>query len=184
MDAAFLSSPGGLAQAEADYRQKLTEDPTTLFAVKGLVTCLLQRGKAEEAAQVIRNVLDFLPDNAEFHYNLGVILLRIKQIDDAEYHLRTALRLGGYEEAAAWASLGSIALTRNNPQEAMRCLRKATRRAPENWRMHWQTSLIHEQLGDVEAAIRSMEEAIRLNANDPAAQQRLDSLKQKRGTQP
>ena len=181
LDAAFLSSPGGFARAEADYRQKLAENPSTLFAIKGLVMCLLQRGRTEDAVNVVRKAVTLLPNDPEFHYNLGMLLIRMKQYDEAEHHLRTALRLGGYEEATAWASLGSIALTRNDPRQALRCLHKATRRDLKNWRMHWQTSLIHEQLGDVDAAIRSMEEAIRLNPRNPDAEQRLNDLRKKRG---
>ena len=184
LDDTFLSSPEGLARAEADYRRKLAEDPTTLFAMKGLTQCLDRRGETAEVAAVLRNALVRLPDDVELHYNLGVILLRMKQYDEAEKELRIALRLGGHEEAAAWSSLASIALARNDPHEALRCLRKAVRLAPRQWKLYWSMSLICEQQGDFAGAIRSMEEVIRLRPNDRNAQERLDMLKQKRGARP
>ena len=52
-----------------------------------------QQGKIDQAIQTYQNGLKSLPDNWDFHYNLGLILNAQRRTDEAVKQLRSALKI-------------------------------------------------------------------------------------------
>ena len=178
VDYALLNSPGGLEVAEADYNRKLAEDPTAVMAHKGLAECALMRKDAEKAVAFMRRALAVQPDSADTLYNLAHTLHALKRDDEAESLFRKVIRLGEYR-AESWTGLADIYADRKETAAALKCLKRAARHDPHNWRRHWNVSDFAEKAGDLTGAVRAMEEVVRLAPDNADAKARLETLRKK-----
>ena len=88
---------GDFAAAEDLVRQLLAADPQDEEASYLLAQIVFKRGRAEEAAALMRGVLDADPMRASFHNDYGVMLASLDRLDEA---------------AAAYGM--AVALDRNN----------------------------------------------------------------------
>jgi hypothetical protein len=74
---------GRLAEADRLYRQALAAAPNFAGAHAGLALALYLQGRPQEAIASFRQALTLEPDNAEFLYKLGNMLLRDGAAGDA-----------------------------------------------------------------------------------------------------
>src|SRR5208282_6463769 len=88
-----LHRAGRLDQAEGLYRQVRASDPNYADALHLLGVIHAQRNQHAQAGVLIRQAIALRPDFAEFHRNLGLSLLRTRQIGPAIECYRTATRL-------------------------------------------------------------------------------------------
>lgn len=95
---------GRLGQAEAMYREALSQEPDHPDALHLLGT-LVQESDAEEALALLQRAAKLDPSAPHFHCNLGALLGRKGRQEEAIASLREALRLKpDYPEA--WNNLG------------------------------------------------------------------------------
>jgi predicted TPR repeat methyltransferase len=95
---------GQLDQAEAVYREILTEQPGNPDALHFLGLLLHQKGDSAIAIELIQRTLRTCPDYADAHKNLGNIHQAAGQSDEAEKCYRRALEING-DDADAWNKL-------------------------------------------------------------------------------
>lgn len=98
---------GSFAQADAIYRQMLSEHPEHVPAIAGMGALAGKRGEAALAAQHLEHACKLEPDNPVYLHNYGESLRQLGQLAQAEQLLRQALQLDpGF--APAYASLIGI----------------------------------------------------------------------------
>ncbi len=108
--------------------------------------------RLNDAAAAFREALRLLPDFAEAHNNLGLVLAEQGKLDEAVAHYREALRIQpGY--ALAHHNLGKALLRQGNAREAEEHFREAVRLQPGHAQAH-----LH--LGDLLRAAGRRDEAI------------------------
>ena len=183
VDDELMGTPRGLAAAKRDYAHKVEEDPACVPALKGLADAAALEGDREGAIRIMRTALEFAPESADLHYNLGAALLEADRLDEAETRFRRVLRLGAYR-GEAWKSLGAIAFRRGRLDEAVRCMRKAVGLQPADWQLWWNLSMLYERRGEVSAAIAAAVRALALDPQNAQAKERIAALRQREGARP
>src|SRR5438105_226552 len=75
---------GRLEQAEALYRQVLTQLPYQADALHLLGLIFYQRGDLEQAAQLVAQAVQYSPTTADMRANLGLIYHTMNRLPEAE----------------------------------------------------------------------------------------------------
>jgi serine/threonine-protein kinase len=121
-----------------------------------LSKALLGAGRAAEAGEVMQELVLLQPDNAAFHFYLGVAAYYQKKYGEAETAFRKALDLGlGFAEV--YSNLGGALNVQGRHGEAEAVLRKVIRLKPDFARAYTNlgSALIGRQkYGEAEAVLR------------------------------
>lgn len=124
----------------------------------------------EDALKAIergRRVLDVNPD-AEAYYNQATAELYLGRLEEAEEHLRRAVRMRpGF--AAAWVNLGGVLMRQGRAGEAESANKRAIEIDPDLTAGYLNLGLIHLDRGEWEEAARIYEQALSLNMVNPEA---------------
>ena len=117
--------------------------------------------RAEEE-QSYRAVLRLSPDDANTHFNLGIVLQRKGDLEGAERSFRSALRLNP-DDFNAHSELGGVLQDKGDLEGAERSYRAALRLNPDVADSHKNLGVVLTKKGDLEGAERSYRAALRLN---------------------
>ncbi len=120
----FVNIPkGGLEKIDAPAAE--------FYRLYDLAYELGEKGDAEGSIRVWREALHLEPDEAKAHNNLGGLLLRAGRLDEAEEHLRAALR-ADESLSNARSNLGLLLMQRQRWSEARRELERALELNPDS----------------------------------------------------
>lgn len=100
-----------------------------------------QQGAYAEAEFHYRLAIALMPDHAQLHQNLGVVLLKMKRFDESEAAARAALELAP-ESPSAWSQLGVLLACVKREQEAEQCYRHALALDPEHARARFNLAYV------------------------------------------
>jgi len=145
------------AEAETGVRALLEQFPDFAFAWKLLGGTLQMQGK--EALFAFQKVVALMPQDAEAHFNLGVVFKSLGRLDEAVTHYRTALRLNP-DYAEAHNSLGNALNELGQHEDAIACFRTAVKIKPHFAMAHNNIGNTLKKNGAFEDAIKSFKAAI------------------------
>jgi tetratricopeptide (TPR) repeat protein len=91
----LLEQGNKFADAEQQYKQALTPDPSSADAIVGLANIYMRGRRFSEAEDYLRKVTAARPDDPAPHIQLGRVLAAEGKNDDAIAELQTGLKLGG-----------------------------------------------------------------------------------------
>jgi Flp pilus assembly protein TadD len=80
-------------EAEAAYRRAIARNRFHLPAYLKLADLLQARERDDESERLLLEALDVVPDDAEVHHTLGIVLGRVEKVRAALEHLATAVEL-------------------------------------------------------------------------------------------
>lgn len=100
-----------------------------------------QQGAYAEAEFHYRLAIALMPDHAQLHQNLGVVLLKMKRFDESEAATRAALELAP-ESPSAWSQLGVLLACVKREQDAEQCYRHALALDPEHARARFNLAYV------------------------------------------
>jgi len=106
-----------------------------------------QAGNLQQAEEICREILKVQTDNAQVYNNLGIILDKKGQIDEAITCYRSALQFDP-TLFDVYFNLGNALKEKNQLDEAIHCYRRALELDPENARAHWNISLYYLLTGN------------------------------------
>src|SRR5262249_6593396 len=160
------------AEGEAALHAILAEDAGHPAALRRLAWICHRRGENAEAAKLLARNLEREPDNAETHYNLGLVLAALGRNGEAEasYRPGAALRPA---RADAHTNLGVLLEQPGRYDEAETCYRRAIEIAPEHAHPLNNLGVLLKEEGRLGEAIETHRRAIRLNPDLPAAHSNL-----------
>jgi spermidine synthase len=95
-----------------------------------LAQALSERGESAESIAHYRKAVEFRPDFAAAHANLGFALMQVGGSREARSHLEQALSIG-LESEEVHVALGTLALRRHEAEPAVRHFREALRLNPD-----------------------------------------------------
>ena len=131
---------GQLAQAEALYRQILTQEPNHVDALHLLGMVAYQLGRIDIAVDLIRRAITVNPTFAAPYNNLGNALRDLGQLDEAIAAYRQAIALNpNYPDAVA--NLGNALRDQGQLDGAIAAYRQAIALKPDMHRAH--SSLVY-----------------------------------------
>jgi tetratricopeptide (TPR) repeat protein len=84
---------GRVPEAEAAYRRAIARNRFHLPAYLKLADLLQARERDDESERLLLEALDVVPDDAEVHHTLGIVLGRVEKVRAALEHLATAVEL-------------------------------------------------------------------------------------------
>ncbi len=109
----------------------------------------------EDARAAYRIAVEFDPDNADAHLNLGRLLQEMGQSADAEPHYRKAVELKPGNAVAAY-NLGTALEDLGRPTEAVIAYRRAIELRAEFAEAHLKLSRLYEKRGNRVGALRHL----------------------------
>ncbi len=149
----------------------LKMEPNNVDVLYSLGRCYYSKDRYVDAGKMYERVLAIEPTHLKAEENLGLVLDATNHPEEAEEALRKAATWAAGENKDEWPflDLGSFLLDRERAAEAMDPLRTAVR-------IRSSCAVCHEKLGrallasnDLPGSIAELEEATRLDPNDPKA---------------
>ena len=83
-----------IVAAQAEIDRALAEDPADRAALEARCQILFDHGPDSKAEEALRALVQYHPEDASGHHNLGTLLLRLKRYDEAARSLRSAAASG------------------------------------------------------------------------------------------
>ena len=172
-----LVEAGKLEEAQRVAEEILQARPSFPGGHKYMARILLDQGDAAAAVRHLKRALEFEPDHARTHNNLGVAYQSLKQLDAAVRHFREAVRLDP-ELAEARLGLGLTLSEAGLTAEAVGVLRQAVESRPDRVdalnALAWILATSPDGAGDASEALAAAEKAVALTGRrDPSI---LDTL--------
>jgi Tfp pilus assembly protein PilF len=149
---ADLERAGKIAEAIAEQQEALRVDPKAVQAHINLISLYGRLDQYEPAAEHYRAGIDLDRNQADLHYNYGVLLLKQRKPEDAETAFRAALEINPYY-AEAHTNLGSLYEQQGRLDDAFQQFEEAVENRP-NYRV------AHFHMGRIRANQRNYGEAI------------------------
>lgn len=139
---------------------------------------LLLVGRVHEAIEEYRAALDKDPENAEVHYNLGLIYRKTMQLDDAIREYREAIRVDP-GNMKYHNNLAAALVVKGQKAEAVKEYEEALRIEPKNATLHFNRGFALDEMGELQEAKKEYEEALRIDPGFDHAMFYLGMLKKK-----
>jgi tetratricopeptide (TPR) repeat protein len=147
------------AELESRARSLVEQYPGSGFTWKLLGASLQMQGK--NALSAFQKTAALMPNDAEAHFNLGVVLKGLGQLDDAVLSYRHALKLNpGYAEAHS--NLGNALKDLGQLDQAVASYRSALKIKPDSATTHNSLGTAMKELGKLDAAVESYRRALQL----------------------
>jgi Flp pilus assembly protein TadD len=118
--------------------------------------------------------------HAEYHSNLGILLLERGEVNEAIGHFQKALALQP-DDAGANNNLANALVKNGQTDEAIGQYQEAIRLKPDHPGAHYNLGVALEEKGQIDEAIRQYQEAIRLKPDHPGAHNNLGATLGKKG---
>ena len=125
---------------------------------------LLQSGKAIEAVQIYRHMLEEMPESAWTAYNLALALEATNDMRGAEDTLRTAVNMDP-NQAKIQAELGRLELAKGDLQSAQKRLQSAVDLQPELVEARGNLAMLYAQKGDLTSAEKLLRQTVEDDSN-------------------
>ena len=149
---------GNLTEAAKNYRKFLKKDPAHAGALY-LLGCLeYQRGKNDEATDLLLEAVTLAPHEADYHNALGLALIGLEKFDDAEQSFRRALQLEN--RGAFHLNLGLLRRRQKRAPEALEHLCEALKFQPDNTELICEIGDIQQEMGDFAGASQTYQQAL------------------------
>ena len=154
-----LSNAGHHAELESRARSLVERYPHSGFAWKLLGVTL--HGQGKDALHALKRATRLLPNDAEAHYNLGVTLKSLDQLDGAVASYRRALELKP-DSADVYNNLGHALQGLGHFNGAMAAYRRALELKPDYAGAHYNLGNVLRDLGQLDDAAASYRCALEL----------------------
>jgi len=154
-----LLNKGSLHDAEAIYRELLSELPGQPKASQGLGLIALHTGNASAAVELLQVAAISLPNDPSITTQLGLAFGAAGDPKSSETCLRKALELAP-SFADGHLNLANLFLESGRITEAAKSYKNAIKLAPKNGSIHYGIGLLEMRRGDHPSAIAAFEKAI------------------------
>ncbi|TAK62713.1 MAG: tetratricopeptide repeat protein [Methylobacter sp.] len=175
----FLMRQGRPDAAIAAYERALKLDPLFAGAYVNLVDAYRQQGREDEGEKQLRRGLALLPNAADLHHALGLVLVRQGNISAALQELATAAKLA--PDNARYAYVYAVGLHSAGKQhEAQAVLKAADARRPYDLDILSMLISMQREAGDAKAALIYARKAAEALPGDAEVKQLVEELEGKK----
>jgi predicted O-linked N-acetylglucosamine transferase (SPINDLY family) len=176
----LLALYGGRHYPEMETRTHslLRNYPDAGFLWKLLGAAQQMQGKSPVAA--FQRAVALMPQDAEAHFNLGVVLKQAARPDEAEASYRRALSIRA-DYAEAHSNLGNVLRDQGRLDEAVQCFHRALEIKPNAADTHNNLGAVLRDLGQFGNAVECYQRALKLNPNYADAYYNLANVLREQG---
>jgi tetratricopeptide (TPR) repeat protein len=175
---ADLFNAGHYAELEHQAHLLVERYPDSGIAWKVLGAALQLQGK--NALSSLRKATALLPDDAEAHYNLGVTLKNLGQLDDAVASYRRSLEIKP-DYAGAHCNLGVALQELGRLDDAAASYRLALKIKPDFADAHYNLGVVLQSLGQLDDAVASCRRTLEIKPEFAQAHYNLGNALQNLG---
>lgn len=150
------------------WRDVAGKQPRNARAHVNVGALLERRGDLDGAVEAYQRALTIDNEYADAHYNLSVALLRLGRTEEAEKHLREALRIAP-EDPGANVALGDACTDRRDFEGALAAYSAATKTLPNDATLRVKLCSSLRRLQRIPEAFEACQEAIRLGPSIASA---------------
>jgi cellulose synthase operon protein C len=154
------------------YEQALSRDPSSVDALRGLVTVYVAEKQTDKAIARINSQIAMASSNSGFYDLLGSVLLSKKDQPGAETAFKKAVRLDK-NNADAYVKLGQSQVSRGAVDEALGTYAEATAANPQEAAFYILTGSVYEHKRELEKAKSAYQTALQLRPGNPQASNNL-----------
>ncbi len=170
-----LHRRGQLAEAQACYDTLLAQDPRHFDALQLAGALAAQQERWQQALEYVDHALMIRQDQAEVHYNRGIILQNLQRPEAALDSYRQALRLDhGHLEARN--NLGLMLQRLNRLDEALVAYETVLRIKPDYAEVHCNKGNVLKDMQRLDEALSCYEQAIRFRPDYALAHYNMGNL--------
>jgi Flp pilus assembly protein TadD/peroxiredoxin len=175
----IAAQQGMTDEAIRDFHQSLTLRPTYTTALLNLGNVYRRQREFEKAERCLRQALALQPDNPEIDYSFGMLFAQQGQMEQALGYLEKAIELRpGYPEALN--NLGVLYVRMQNYSNAEDQFRTCMRLVPGFDQSYLNLANLYVMRNDPGQAKTVLEELLRIQPDNPAANQALQMLQSPR----
>lgn len=167
-----------LDEAELEFNRLVEMFPSDPLAVRALAylgQIAFMKNRPEQSAQYFRRAAALAPDEARYHYNLGVALLRLRDNQGALQAFDQALKAGG-SDADVFQSLAHAYERLNEPAMAAKALERALFMNPQNVNVLFQLGDLHHRQRDLLRAAENYRKIVNITPGDTNTKEALIRL--------
>jgi len=178
----LYTSQGKLAEAEKAYQHAIALDPLFVPGYVNLADLYRSQGRDTDGENILRKAIEKVPDSADAHYALGLLMVRQKHLDDALVSLGSAAKLA--PENTHYAYVYAVALdSTGKTTEALSVLRQALPHAAQDRSLLFALAEFSLKTGDRSNARKYADQLSRIATDDPGIKQLQQSIEQNPGQQ-
>lgn len=139
------------------------------IAENDLGAALVDMGKPDLATPHFRSAIEYMPNYATAHYNLGLMLQQQNRLDEAvnEYKWALTYTRDPVEASGVFNDLAVLREQQNDPVEAVRAYDAALKIDPYEIHARFGRGMLEYQRHSLDASEADLSWAVRLNPNDP-----------------
>jgi Tfp pilus assembly protein PilF len=152
----------------AGYEAMIAANPDNVSLHNDAAELNAQAGRLDAAARHFAEVVRLTPGSAAAAYNLGTVLLRQSNVEQAQHWFEQAVAIDA-SYANAYRSLGVIAQQTGRVAEAFGYYREALALAPQDAMSHHNLGVFLQSTGRMDEALGEYRAAVRLNPTMPDA---------------
>jgi tetratricopeptide (TPR) repeat protein len=152
----------GFSVAENNFEKALKQDPHSVGARIGLARIHLMKNQPEQATNLINEILEIQPENAEGLALKAVFCMQKSSWEEAVTYLEKAHKADP-ELQMAYTNLAKSYRKLGNFQKAEEAAKTAIKLNPKNYHAHSELSAILVKTKRAKAGIQEMIKAIRIN---------------------
>jgi len=178
-----LGRNGDHERALACFMRVLDAEPQHVMARYNAGVCLLRLARYRESAHIFRELLPDCPGDADIYVNMGKIMERTNNPENARACFDKALQIDPMH-AEAICRLGLLhGKYFGDTQTAMKLLKKAVEINDRIAEAHQGLGICYHHLGDYDLAIEHLRQAVRVDSGNAAVHNHLGIMYLKVGAE-
>lgn len=142
----------------------------------GCLSLQLQE-RNEEAIRKYRRLVKFKPDMTEAHINLGVLLKKTGELNEAESEYRKAIEINFYKVDPHY-NLANLLIEKGDLEGALGELKACVKLSPRNAWVHNNLGVIYQKRNYLEEAAEEFKQALKLEPANRTFEHNLNSVQQ------
>lgn len=164
----FYLNNNNVDEAIKYFNKSLALNPKNHLAWNALGLAQSMKANFEASIQAFQKALEANPQFTEAHNNLGTIYFELKQYDKAEAEYRKALLDPNYtSKELPYYNLARLYFVQDRLDEAYENIQKAIQTKNRFAMAYNLRGLILEKIGNMEEAVASFEQAVKIVPDDP-----------------
>lgn len=160
-------------------QELLQKDPSNFQARRELSVLLANNGFNEEALSNFLYLIKYFPEDAELHYNIGILYEKQKDFINAKKSYERAIEISPQEDF--YYNLGEVLVSLEEWQKALEAFKTVLKTDPNDGNCFFNMGLCYYHLEQKNQAIDNFQKAINLNSKDIFAYFYLGNLYQEQG---
>ena len=167
-------------ETEIEILQKLLkEDPSNFQARRELSIMLAKNGFNEEALSNLQYLSKYFPEDAEIHYNLGILYEKTKDFEKAKASYKKAIEISPQEDFIY--NLGEVLVELKEWDAAIEVFNDVLKADPNDGNCYFNIGICYLNKDETNLATDFFQKAVQLNPKDIFAHFHLGNIYQNNG---